>query len=163
MKTKIAKLLAELYALDPELAKKESELTSILTEMLIKKPDTHFDEDFRKELKSKLYAEMHRMKNYSPAQINWKSIIAGFLAGGSAIGFASYFVLQSLTPLSVETTPIAPVSVEKSVAQTTEPSPVLAINPIDFGFKVEKKAGAAFGTLSNVSNTTTKDAGNMER
>lgn len=80
MKTQIAKLLAELYVLDPELIKKESELTVILTEMLNNKPDTHFDENFRKELKSKLYAEMKRMKHHTSSRINWKSIIAGFLA-----------------------------------------------------------------------------------
>ena len=65
MKTQISTLLSELYELDPELKKREFELTNILAEMLKQKPDTHFDENFRKELRLKLDSEMNRLKQHS--------------------------------------------------------------------------------------------------
>lgn len=78
MQTQISKLLAELYQLDASLAQKETELIKILTEMLKNKPDAQLDDSFRKELKSKLSAEISASKN-ATASIPWKHIFAGFL------------------------------------------------------------------------------------
>jgi hypothetical protein len=158
MKTQISKLLSELYALDPELAKKEPELTKILTEMLTQKPDTRFDENFRAQLRQKLSAEIVKSKPVARAGIDWKGILAGFLAGGSAIALASYLLLPSIVPTSgpiVPTSgPIVPVSapvVQSTPEKAGEKAPVLAVNSIDFGFSAEKISKAAFGSISHVS------------
>lgn len=78
MQTQISKLLAELYQLDPVLAQKEAELVKILTEMLKNKPNAQLDDSFRKELKSKLSAEISATQR-TTSSISWKHIFAGFL------------------------------------------------------------------------------------
>lgn len=136
MKTQITQLLSELYQLDPELQKQEPQLIRILEKMTANKPDTHFDEAFRSELKTKLLSEIAHSKT-TDRGINWRAVFAGFLAGGSAISFAAYAIIQSLTPMA-------------TVAPETNTSTVgtLAVNTIDFGFKKSEKGDAAFGTLA---------------
>lgn len=87
MKTSINKLLQELYQIDPELQRQEAQIVKILEKMTLDKPDTHFDETFRNELKTKLLAEISDSRKMGK-EINWKAILTGFFAGGSAIGFA---------------------------------------------------------------------------
>jgi hypothetical protein len=74
MKHSITELLSELYLLDPALKNQEIELVKLLEKMTAHKPETHFNEAFKAELKSKLMKEIALNKK-TGKEINWKSIL----------------------------------------------------------------------------------------
>jgi hypothetical protein len=56
MHTQLENILAELYQSDPSLKQHDQVLRKLVVELLEMKPDTHFDESFRQELRRKLMA-----------------------------------------------------------------------------------------------------------
>lgn len=85
MSTTVKTLLEELYALEPSLREKESDITRIIEAMLAHKPDIRIDETFRAELREKLIAQ-----DSAPVRSSsWKFSII-FPIFGTA--FASFFV-----------------------------------------------------------------------
>lgn len=76
MRTDIKNILDELYALEPDLRAKESEITPIIEKMLANKPKIDMDETFRAELKTKILAEIHA-RTAKPSWISWSLPFAG--------------------------------------------------------------------------------------
>lgn len=56
MHTQLDKILADLYQSDPSLQQHDAVLRKLVVELLEVKPETHFDENFRQELRRKLMA-----------------------------------------------------------------------------------------------------------
>lgn len=56
MHTQLEKILSDLYQSDPSLKQHDQVLRKLVVELLELKPDTHFDESFRQELRRKLMA-----------------------------------------------------------------------------------------------------------
>lgn len=65
MDKNISNILKELYELDPELKKKEKELVKLITAMTLNRPETGFDVNFARKLKSQLLgAEKQSHSNF---------------------------------------------------------------------------------------------------
>lgn len=54
MQEKIQEILEDIYAIDPELKNQEKKLIKIMDELIKRKPDTHFDEEFKEKLKQEV-------------------------------------------------------------------------------------------------------------
>lgn len=60
MSVNINDILEELYALDPDLRQKESEIQKIIERMIKNRPEIQIDESFRNELRHKIMLEIER-------------------------------------------------------------------------------------------------------
>ena len=89
-KDELKYILEELYGFYPELKKYENRLVSLIKEMKINKPDIKFDEEFARELKSKIMATpfQENINNFNFNIMNKKI----FIAAGSLIVASLLFV-----------------------------------------------------------------------
>ncbi len=62
MSVNIKDILDELYALDPDLREKESEIKKIIEKMMKNRPEVEINETFRAELRQKIMREIAAMK-----------------------------------------------------------------------------------------------------
>jgi hypothetical protein len=62
MSVNIKDILDELYALDPDLREKESEIKKIIEKMMKNRPEVEINETFRTELREKIMREIASMK-----------------------------------------------------------------------------------------------------
>lgn len=62
MSVNIKDILDELYALDPDLREKESEIKKIIEKMMKNRPEVEINETFRSELREKIMREIATMK-----------------------------------------------------------------------------------------------------
>jgi predicted oxidoreductase (fatty acid repression mutant protein) len=62
MSVNIKDILDELYALDPDLREKESEIKKIIEKMMKNRPEVEINETFRSELREKIMREIASMK-----------------------------------------------------------------------------------------------------
>jgi len=62
MSVNIKDILDELYALDPDLREKESEIKKIIEKMMKNRPEVEINETFRTELRKRIMQEIATMK-----------------------------------------------------------------------------------------------------
>ncbi|EKE29518.1 MAG: hypothetical protein ACD_2C00156G0008 [uncultured bacterium (gcode 4)] len=129
MKTDFKKILRELYSLDPSLEEKEEKILQILEEMITNKPDTHFDEKFKEELRAKVLLEVSKKQGSDDKESEWKKAIAYLLLGASGVAFAAF--------MFVTVSPTGTVGPNNNWGQK-----------ISFAYEKEQKADKAFGTIS---------------
>jgi hypothetical protein len=67
MNNKIKEIISDLFKLDPDLKSYEEEITKIINEYMISKPDTKFDEEFAKRLKAEVLKRADEIKKIAPA------------------------------------------------------------------------------------------------
>lgn len=75
MSVNINDILEELYALDPDLREKESEIQKIIERMIKNRPEIQIDESFRNELRHKIMLEIEREMSRQNAPKYWWSWI----------------------------------------------------------------------------------------
>lgn len=82
MSININDILEELYALDPDLRQKESEIQKIIERMIKNRPEIQMDESFRNELRQKIMLEIEReMKRQNTPKYWWSWMpVAGALS-----------------------------------------------------------------------------------
>ncbi len=82
MSVNINDILEELYALDPDLRQKESEIQKIIERMIKNRPEIQMDESFRNELRQKIMLEIEReMKRQNAPKYWWSWMpVAGALS-----------------------------------------------------------------------------------
>ncbi len=73
MSVNINDILQELYALDPDLRQKESEIQKIIERMIKNRPEIQIDESFRNELRHKIMLEIEREMSRQNAPKYWWS------------------------------------------------------------------------------------------
>ncbi len=101
MNQHISEILQDLYRLDPELKKSETQLVPIIEKLLAARPDTGFDDKFRTELRAKVLAELGERAAAGPPA--WKAAFnalfgaprAVFAVGGAALGVLLMIALFS--------------------------------------------------------------------
>ena len=128
MKSRIERILRDLYRIDPELRGREDELKKAIEELLGSKPDARMDASFERELKEKLLASFSEKKQKKGA-LRFVLARPGFRAGVGA--FAACLLVAvlfqfrpwaSLTGPKTEATAPA-VAVLPATANKTQPEP----------------------------------------
>ncbi|MBU1130877.1 hypothetical protein KJ840_01980 [Patescibacteria group bacterium] len=125
MNNEIQKILEDLYQIDKSFRKYEKQLIKIINELMVSRPETKFDENFRQELKTKLlYRAEELMKKGNKLTfnlMNLKNIY--YLAGVVAI------LLLIIVP---------------TIYLTKQG----AVIPLSFNLNISKTSDNAFGSLS---------------
>jgi hypothetical protein len=153
MKTNLKKILEELYALDPDLQEKETELLKILQDMTKNRPDADFDDEFRSQLKQEVLVAIEHEKDRQRSPSRWKSVLQGFFLGGASIAFAAFAVFQFVAP---------PLATTPNDTGKEAGGQQVAVNQseVDFGFKKDNKSKGAFGTLAFLGQASAANMGN---
>jgi len=103
MKNNIQEILKEIYDIDPTLKGREEELTNALEKMLKMKPVSKIDENFKNDLRQRLYVEA---KYWSRKKFNFQSfiqVLTSFALWG-AIAWISAFVILDSSTLNIDKT-----------------------------------------------------------
>ena len=149
MANQLNQILQELYQLDPELKKYESDLVKIIKQIMATKPNTKFDKKFAKTLRARLLqskkTESVRDTSHFNSLLNLfmnknMSAKGGFASGGKKLAYAlGGAVLTALVLLPLLNDP-----------QTQD---ILNLNKtklaFDTGLKIEPVGTQAFGPLSS--------------
>lgn len=91
MNNKILQILDELYQIDSSLRNKEEELIKVIAKMIDGKPETHFNENFKNELKEKIIQQLR--KDEKPKNTILSDIIKNLSLILSWAIIASFFIL----------------------------------------------------------------------
>ena len=135
MNKKIEKILKDIYLVDSSLREYERELIKIIEEYIKAKPDTKFDENFVRKLRSKLLRRVTVIKDERQAKSEKTSWLSGlfpvnkftYALGGAAIALILVIPLVSYF--------------ERSGKQAVAPV-------INFGEGISKVADQAFGKIA---------------
>lgn len=91
MNAQIKEILEELYLLDSSLKNSEIELVRIISKMIDSKPDTHFSESFKMELKNKIIKQINESKIKKPSFFD--NLFRSFVLIASWAIMASFFIM----------------------------------------------------------------------
>jgi len=165
MNQHVTDILQDLYRLDPELKKDEERIVRIIDKLLAARPETGFDENFRRELRSKVLAELaERTAVKLPF---WRAATRAFLGaprpvfafGGAIVGVLLVFTLLN-TPRSA--TPIGPVGdigLGEPSIKVGLVSQITALGKNAFGSLSGERIGGAPGVSSGSSEAVAMDLG----
>ncbi|MDB4978471.1 MAG: hypothetical protein JWM56_657 [Candidatus Peribacteria bacterium] len=140
-KSPLDSLLAELYAIDPELQTREQELIPLLQTLLEHQPDATPSKAFVARLRSELKAKARAMETeHAGVSRSFFSVFSGFKFSYAVLGVVLGAIITAPTVYYALHSPGSP----GSMAQHTDAKPL-------FAYSIIKRPQNAFGDLSTIS------------
>jgi hypothetical protein len=140
MDTRIENILNDLYKIDPQFKAHEKELTSLVSELILNKPDTHFDEAFAARLRSELLETKIRPVPTPYGSFFFSRAFYGVVGSALTVLFVVPFTFIATQRA---TSPEKPVVLNPFVAQVKDETAVLTPKQ-----QISNKGINAFGTLA---------------